>query len=91
MTNILVSGCLLGLKCRYDGKDCFNEKILLLKDKFNLIPICPEQMGGLSTPRIPSEIVNGRLVMKDGTDVTQSCIDYLAAAFSCRNIQRKKE
>ena len=71
MINVLVSACLLGLDCRYDGKNCLNEDILLLKEKCNLIPICPEQMGGLPTPRVPSEIVNGRLINKEGNDVTE--------------------
>ncbi len=70
MAKILVSMCLLGENCRYDGKNCLNEEIRELAKDHILIPICPEQMGGLSTPRLPSEIVNDRLVMKDGRDVT---------------------
>ena len=70
MINILVSACLLGLDCRYDGKNCLNEKVLELKKYANLIPVCPEQMGGLSTPRDPSEIVGKRLISNKGTDVT---------------------
>lgn len=70
MINVLVSACLLGADCRYDGKNCFNEDILLLKDKCNFIPICPEQMGGLPTPRVPAEIVNGKLINKEGKDVS---------------------
>lgn len=70
MINILVSACLLGLNTRYDGKSTLNNDILLLKEKCNLIPICPEQMGGLSTPRVPSEIVGDRLISKEGIDVT---------------------
>ena len=72
MTNILVSACLLGLECRYDGKDCLNEKVKELKRYATLIPVCPEQMGGLSTPRVPSEIVGDRLLSKEGADVTEN-------------------
>ncbi len=55
---ILVSSCLLGLCCRYDGKEKVDEQVMnYLKDK-TYIPICPEQMGGLSTPREPAEIVS---------------------------------
>ncbi len=70
MINILISACLLGLDCRYDGKNCFNDKVLELRKYANLIPVCPEQMGGLSTPRDPSEIVGNRLISNKGTDVT---------------------
>lgn len=71
MINVLVSACVLGLNCRYDGNNCYNEDIELLKGKCNLIPICPEQMGGLSTPRVPAEIVNGKLISKEGFEVTE--------------------
>ena len=70
MHNILVSACLLGIDCRYDGKNCFNDKVLKLREYANLIPICPEQMGGLTTPRVPSEIVGSKLINKEGIDVT---------------------
>lgn len=75
MENILISACLLGVHCRYDGK-CqnipeFERKLSGLMEKYNLIPICPEIMGGLSTPRVPAEIVSGNLVVgKEGQDVT---------------------
>lgn len=56
---ILVSGCLLGMNCRYNSLVNKDTKVVnFLKDK-NFIPICPEQQGGLSTPRLPSEIQNG--------------------------------
>ena len=72
MINILVSACLLGLDCRYDGKNCLNEKVIRLREHANLIPVCPEQMGGLPTPRDPSEIVGGRLLSSKGKDVTEN-------------------
>lgn len=72
MTNILVSACLLGIDCRYDGKNCYNEKVLELRKYANLIPICPEQMGGLTTPRLPAEIVGQNLINKEGIDVTSN-------------------
>ena len=67
---ILISGCLLGLCCRYDGKSKPNENIRALSEKYYLIPICPEQLGGLSTPRDPSEIIGERVVSCTGIDVT---------------------
>ena len=71
MENILVSACLLGENCKYNGGNNFNEKVALLKQKYNIIPICPESDGGLPTPRIPSEIQGNRVVNKEGLDVTK--------------------
>lgn len=66
----LCSACLLGIKCRYDGKSKPDEKVLNLATKEILIPVCPEQLGGLCTPRKPVEIKNNRAVTQDGSDVT---------------------
>lgn len=68
--NILVSACLLGVACRYDGKSKPDERVIALKEKYNLIPVCPECLGGLASPRNPSEIQGDKVVSKDGTDVT---------------------
>lgn len=67
---VLVSACLLGVRCRYDGaaKPC--DQILALAKDHVLIPVCPEQLGGLPTPREPAERRKGRIVTRDGTDVT---------------------
>ena len=70
MENILVSACLLGVACRYDGKRKPNEAVIALKEKYNLIPVCPEIMGGLPTPRLPSEIRGKAVIMENGEDVT---------------------
>jgi len=54
----LVSACLVGLNTKYDGTNNFNEKVLeFLQDKI-FIPFCPEQLGGLPTPRLPAEITS---------------------------------
>ena len=68
--NVLVSACLLGVACRYDGKSKPVESVVKLADKFTLIPFCPEVYGGLTTPRLPSEIVGEKVLHNDGTDVT---------------------
>ena len=68
--NILVSACLLGVACRYDGKSKPNNDVTALMDKYNLIPFCPEVTGGLPTPRHPSEIVGNRVLNDIGEDVT---------------------
>ena len=68
--NLLISACLMGVRCRYDGGrkplDCLNE----LMDRHVLIPVCPEQMGGLSTPRMPVERKDGGVFTESGGDVT---------------------
>jgi uncharacterized protein YbbK (DUF523 family) len=67
---IIVSACLAGLHCRYDGGEKLNEDVMCLVAEGKAIPVCPEQLGGLTTPRLPCEIVNGRVMRKDGVDVT---------------------
>jgi uncharacterized protein YbbK (DUF523 family) len=69
---ILVSACLLGVCCRYDGESKPNEKVIRLREKYVLVPICPEVDGGLPTPRIPSERVGDKVLMRDGRDVTDN-------------------
>ncbi len=68
---ILVSACLMGMECRYDGSGCLLDEIEQLNKVHQLIPVCPEVYGGLSTPRDPAEIQNNRVVTKYGKDVTQ--------------------
>ncbi len=74
MKKILVSACLLGYKCRYDGKDNLSPRILKLKEDYILIPICPEQMGELSTPRDKSERKGDKVISEYGKDVTSNFI-----------------
>lgn len=69
---VLVSACLLGVCCRYDGESKPNADVIALRDRFVLLPICPEEDGGLPTPRTPSERVGDRVLMRDGRDVTQN-------------------
>jgi len=57
--SIIISACLLGINCRYDGKNCKTEFLNIYKSNYHLIPVWPEQLGGLPTPREPSEIQNG--------------------------------
>jgi len=67
---VLVSACLLGMACRYDGHTKENSEVIQLQKKHTLIPFCPEIYGGLPTPREPSEIREGRVYSKSGADVT---------------------
>ncbi len=68
--NILISACLTGVKCRYDGKDKNSIDLSVLGKKHNLFPVCPEVDGGLNVPRPPAEIINGKVINTEGTDVT---------------------
>ena len=70
--NILISACLLGCACRYDGKSKTHPAVELLREKHTLIPVCPEIYGGLPTPRPPSEIVGDRVQNSAGADVTDA-------------------
>ena len=71
---ILVSACLLGINCRYDGKGNQAEGIKeFLKDREYMI-VCPEQLGGLTTPRKPCEINGNKVISEDGEDFTDNFI-----------------
>lgn len=72
--NILISHCFLGEPCRYDGASRLDRQVLELhRAGHNLIPVCPEVLGGLDTPRAPAEIQpDGRVVDLDGRDVTEA-------------------
>lgn len=69
--NIVVSACLLGVTCRYNGSGVLIQDIVKLMDNHTLIPVCPEQLGGLPTPRNPVELVEGRALTKEGKVVTE--------------------
>lgn len=73
---IAVSACLLGIPCRYDGGSVPCDLVVKLAERFHVVPVCPEQLGGLPTPRIPSEVQpDGRVVDKSGVDRTQEFMD----------------
>ena len=67
---ILISACLLGCRCRYDGASKPQPWIAALAERHTLVPVCPEQLGGLSTPRPPAERCGVRVVTRAGGDVT---------------------
>ena len=80
----LVSACLVGIKCRHDGEDALERRVVELAESGELLPVCPEQLGGLPTPREPSRIVGGdgsdvldrrtKVVTESGRDVTENFI-----------------
>ena len=67
---ILISACLLGVCCRYDGASKPHPLAAALAERHTLVPVCPEQLGGLPTPRPPAEQRDGRVVTQSG-DVTE--------------------
>ncbi|MBE5948769.1 MAG: DUF523 domain-containing protein [Lachnospiraceae bacterium] len=88
--NILVSACLLGVNCKYDGGNNLREELKELADKHNLVPFCPEVYGGLTTPRVPSERLGDKVVNKEGIDVTENFVRgaeealRMAQTFDCK-------
>lgn len=68
---IMVSACLLGENCKYNGGNNYSGKVSKFIEGHEVIPVCPEVMGGLPTPRVPSEIVNGVVTMADGRNVDE--------------------
>ena len=68
---VLVSSCLGGINCKYSGENNLNPFVLELINKGLAIPLCPEQLGGLSTPRVPAEILKEKVITKNGNDVTE--------------------
>lgn len=81
---ILVSACLLGVNCKHNGKNNENSEVIQLIKKKGVIPVCPEQLGGLTTPRLPAEIEGGegmdvlygsvKVIQKDGVEVTEAFV-----------------
>ncbi len=70
MKKILISACLVGDKTRYDSKSSYTPLIEDLMEKYELVPFCSEVEGGLSIPRLPSEIKGNKVIRNDGKDVT---------------------
>ena len=81
---VLVAACLAGVRCRYDARDAASENVMeFLKDR-DFVPVCPEQLGGLCTPRTPAEIDSGdgfdvldgnsSIFSKNGDDLTQAYV-----------------
>ncbi len=85
---ILVSKCLLGYNCRYKGDNCLNAKVIdLVKQGHQVVAVCPEQDGGLPTPRAPGEIVGDKVLTKEGKDITA---EYRKGAEHALELARKE-
>jgi uncharacterized protein YbbK (DUF523 family) len=83
---ILVSACLAGVNCNYKGRSCEKESVVELVKEGRAIMACPEQLGGLGTPRPPAEIKNGRVLTIQGDDITEA---FLAGANEVLKICKK--
>lgn len=83
---ILVSACLLGANCRYNGTGCAQPSIVALQEKFQFIPVCPEQLGGLATPREPAERRGQSVVTNSGKDCTEA---FLKGAYETLAIAKQ--
>ena len=70
--SVVISQCLLGVCCRYDGRSAANEAVRNEACARGWIPVCPEVLGGMTTPRAPSERLGGRVVNREGEDVTEA-------------------
>lgn len=85
---ILVSACLLGYNCKYNGKNNYNSKIVELLKEHEVVPVCPEMLGGLSCPRIPCEKVGDKIMDKEGNDYTKQ---FIKGAEIALNIAKEKQ
>jgi len=85
---IMVSACLMGENCKYNGGNNRNEKVLQLLEGNEVITVCPEQMGGLPTLRVPSEIKDGLVTARDGRIVDDA---FRFGAAKCLEIARREQ
>ncbi len=93
---ILVSACLIGINCRYDGRSSFYDFPEFTESEICVIPVCPEQLGGLPTPRSPSSLTGGngfdvldgkaKVISQEGRDVTDN---FLKGAYETLKLARK--
>lgn len=85
---IMVSACLLGRRCKYNGGDNYNEAVAAYTQGHEVIPVCPEVAGGLSVPRPPCEIVGGVVMNADGENVDKAFRD---GASRCVRMAQEKQ
>ena len=98
MKKCIISSCLIGLSTRYDGQSKPNERCLQYLNDFLYIPVCPEQLGGLSTPRPAADLVDGdgldvltgfaSVITQNGHDVTK---EFIAGAEAVLKIAQDQD
>ena len=84
---ILVSACLLGENCKYSGGNNYNQAVCDFARGHQVVPVCPEVLGGLPTPRCPAEIVQGVVTNKEGINVDR---EFRAGAAKALAIAKRK-
>lgn len=84
----MVSACLAGENCKYNGGNNRNEKVQQLMSEHEVITVCPEQMGGLPTPRVPSEVKEGIVTARDGRNVDR---EFRTGAAKCLEIALREQ
>ena len=85
---IMISACLTGKNCKYNGGNNRNEKVVKLMEENDVILVCPEQMGGLPTPRVPSEVRDSVVITRDGRNVDS---EFRAGAAKCLEIATQEQ
>lgn len=85
---IMISACLAGKNCKYNGGNNRNEKVVKLMEENDVILVCPEQMGGLPTPRVPSEVRDSVVITRDGRNVDA---EFRAGAAKCLEIAMQEQ
>jgi len=88
LMKIMVSACLLGENCKYNGGSNRSEVLLERLAGHEIIPVCPEVAGGLPVPRIPAEIVKGRVLNREGQDVDAA---FRAGARAALELARREQ
>ncbi len=90
MGKIVVSACLLGENCKYNGGNNFSQAVVRWTEGREVIAVCPEVLAGLGTPRVPIEIRSDRVVRRDGLDVTealQQAVAEILEQLKCEDIE----
>lgn len=85
---IMVSACLLGENCKYNGGNNYSERVAAFLEGQEVFSVCPEVMGGLPVPRVPSEILDGVVTSQDGRNVDEEF--RLGARLALEKAQREK-
>lgn len=84
---ILVSACLIGYNCKYNGSNNLNSKVKELLEGHEVVMVCPEMLGGLSCPRTPCERWKDKIIDKNGIDCTKQ---FIKGANLALNIAKEK-
>lgn len=88
VVKIMVSACLTGVNCKYNGGNNRNERLTAFLRAHEVLPVCPEELGGLPTPRTSAELRNGAVVNKDGISVDR---EFRLGAEKCLALARQEQ